>query len=69
VLKACNDGVKGGLGGKHTGLDGGMSALDATGVQVAGGAAHQRATLSCELALAVNVLVDIKLRYMICNVK
>jgi hypothetical protein len=43
ALAAGQHGVERGLGGQHAGLDGGVAALDAADVEVAGVAAHQRA--------------------------
>ena len=43
VLASCDDRVISGFCGQHAGLDGGVAALDAAHVQVAGIAANQRA--------------------------
>jgi hypothetical protein len=45
------------LGGQHAGLDGGVAALDARGVQVAGVAAHQRAAGEHRLGQALQAAV------------
>jgi|GEM_PF-1878812 len=57
VAAAGGQGLGHGLGGQHAGLDGGMAALDARGVQHAGVAADQRAAREHQLGQALQAAV------------